>query len=139
MAADWKKILFDGADIHVTSITASNLPLTSSNDETLKVLTLGTTNGELRFRQQGQLNQNQSETTGSISGSDGTLIDDFDFSNDKLIFTTSDTDYFDAVIDASVNGTTKITFKPKQSTFNGTYDVAAYFPWGANNRVIYKY
>lgn len=124
MAANWKKILFDGADIHVTSITASNLPSTSSNDETLKVLTLGTTNGELRFRQQGQLNQNQGETTGSISGSDGTSIDDFDFSNDKLIFTTSDVNYLNAKIDSSVAGTTKISFKPKQSTFNGTYNVA---------------
>jgi len=108
--ANWKKILFEGADIHVTSITASNLPTTSSNDSTLKVLTIDSS-GKIRFRQQGQLNQQIGEITGSISGSDGTLVNDFDFSAHTLKFAVSNENIFEISASGQTN-TTTVNFRP---------------------------
>ncbi len=108
--ANWKKILFEGADIHVTSITASNLPTTSSNDSTLKVLTIDPS-GKIRFRQQGQLNQQVGDITGSISGSDGTSFDNFDFSAHTLNFSVSNQNIFEISASGQTNATT-VNFRP---------------------------
>lgn len=120
MSANWKKVLFEGSDISVASIASSQIPSTASTADDLKVLSVDST-GKFGFVEQGSLNSIQGETTGSISGSDGTSITDFDFSNDKLIFTTSNPDYFSTKLTTDT-GETTITFLPKKSTFNGSFD-----------------
>ena len=82
--ADWKKVLVSGSDIHVSSITASNVPDGTSNDE---VIVLGS-NGEFRKVTQGSI-QGTTEATFSITGSGVNDTASFDGTGDVLLVTGS--------------------------------------------------
>ena len=82
--ADWKKVLVSGSDIHVSSITASNVPDGTSTDE---VIVLGG-NGEFKKVTQGSI-QGTTQATFQITGSGTNDTASFDGTGDTLLFTGS--------------------------------------------------
>ena len=82
--ADWKKVLVSGSDIHVSSITASNVPGGSSGDE---VIVLGSDGGFKKVTQ-GSI-QGTTEATFQITGSGTADTASFDGTSDILLFTGS--------------------------------------------------
>jgi hypothetical protein len=94
--ADWKKVLVSGSDIHVSSITASNVPDGTSTDE---VIVLGS-NGEFRKVTQGSI-QGTTEATFQITGSGASDTASFDGTGDTLIFTGSSDVSVDVTQDSS--------------------------------------
>lgn len=116
--ADWKKVLFEGADINATSITASSVPTTASTATDLPVLVVDG-DGKFKTVNQANLQSSQGETTGSISGSDGTSFDDFNFSSHTLNITTGNTNIFVASASISSSTQTVVTFKPVHEHLGG--------------------
>ena len=113
MAANWKKILFEGSDIDVRRITASHLTeLTSDSPGVtgLPVLSYDTNTGKFRQIAQNTLDQAIGNTIFTISGSDHTT-DSFNASSHTLTITTSNPNYLGAAL-TSTSDTTTITFTP---------------------------
>ena len=116
--ADWKKILFEGSDIKVTSITASAIPeittlipdgLTVANT----VLTVDSDNGGgLRTISTSSLNVPQGNTNFTLSSSANETTA-FNASGDTLTITTSNPTYFSSLLTVNEAGNeTTITFTP---------------------------
>ena len=82
--ADWKKVLVSGSDIHISSITASNVPDGTSTDE---VIVLGN-NGEFKKVTQGSI-QGTTQATFQITGSGTNDTASFDGTGDTLLLTGS--------------------------------------------------
>lgn len=107
--ADWKKILFEGAEIEVNSITASNLPTTLSAD--VPVLTINSDGKFAKIDQTG-LSVQQGNTNFTIAGEDGTSVT-HDASSDTLKVLTSNTSYVRTDLTTEADGArTIITFAP---------------------------
>jgi hypothetical protein len=114
--ADWKKVLVSGSDIHVSSITASNIPAGTSTDE---VIVLGN-DGEFRKVTQGSI-QGTTEATFSITGSGTNHTASFDGTGDVLIFTGSS----DVSVDVTQNSsetTVKVNLPP--GTISGSSQIS---------------
>ena len=114
MAANWKKILFEGSDIDVSSIIASGLEeLTADSPgvNSLPVLSYTTNDGIFKQIAQSGLNQAVGSTLFTVSGSDDTSNTSFNATGHKLIITTSNPTYFGAAL-TSTSDTTTITFTP---------------------------
>lgn len=84
--ANWKKVLLSGSDIHVTSISASNVPEGTTSD---RVLVRDATTGAFKSVLQTSI-LGQTSATFTISGSTGQGVASFDAAaGDQLIFTGS--------------------------------------------------
>ena len=82
--AEWKKVLVSGSDIHISSITASQVPEGSSGDRVL----VRSTDGGFKSVTQGSI-QGTTVANFSISGSGTNDTSSFDGTGDTLIFTGS--------------------------------------------------
>ena len=114
MAANWRKILFEGSNIDVNAIVASGLEeLTAASPgvNNLPVLSYTTNDGIFKQIEQSGLNQAVGSTIFTISGSDHTNNTSFDASSHTLVITTSNPTYFGAPL-TSTSDTTTITFTP---------------------------
>lgn len=122
MAANWKKILFEGSDIDVSSIIASGLEeLTADSPgvNSLPVLSYTTNDGIFKQIAQSGLNQAVGSTLFTVSGSDDTSNTSFNAAGHKLIITTSNPTYFGAAL-TSTSDTTTITFTPSADFVTGS-------------------
>ena len=110
--ADWKKILFEGSNIHVAAITASHLAhdgnATSGNS--FPVLSINQSTGIVTQLDQNTLSTQAGNTLFTISASDNTSNSDFNASSDTLAFAATPISAISAIV-ADSGTTSSITLK----------------------------
>lgn len=111
--ATWKKVLVSGSDIHVASITASNVPEGSSGDRVL----VRSTDGGFKSVTQGSI-QGTTVADFQITGSTGKTS--FDGTGDVLLFTGS----AGTSVDVSQTGTqATVTVNLPEGTISGSSQI----------------
>lgn len=105
MAANFRKILFEGSKVEIAQISASNIPETASSAAELEVLTIDPSTGEVRFISQSELQTPNGDVTFGISGSDLTGVP-FDSNGERLLITTNNPDYLSTSITPGTNAVT---------------------------------
>ena len=103
MSANFRKILFSGSKVEVTSISASNVPeITNPNTLNLEVLTIDNSTGRVNFVSQSILQVPNGDTTFSIKTTSpfNTSLN-FESSGSSLNITTDNPNYLAVNITSS--------------------------------------
>ena len=116
--ADWKKVLVSGSDIHISSITASNVPEGASGD---RVLVRTTADGGFKSVTQGSI-QGVTEATFQISGSGIFDTASFDGTQDVLLFTGSANSGLSVDV-SKVSDLTTVTVNLPEGTISGSSQI----------------
>ena len=113
--AEWKKVLVSGSDIHISSITASNVPPGTGTDRVL----VRSTDGGFKSVTQGSI-QGTTQATFTITGSTVSSTSSFDATGDSLLFTGS---AGTSVIVSQDSSTTTVTVNLPQGTISGSQQI----------------
>lgn len=132
MATNWKKILFGGANIEITSITASDVPTLleadfNSNFEVVSAFSASDNSDEFRFNKINQSGlQNLNGGTQFLISGGGDTSNTFESNGNTLNFTTSNPTYVTFTVDGDTNaGVATASFNPSEGYITGSGQINA--------------